>query len=483
MGKENPVFQVLVTSGNQAPMAKDLTLDSLKIGQIAIMNAHSNLSIDGSVPGDAKDVYLVVGTGNAAAGQPLQDIAKSSGQLIQVRNTAALTFKGYTTAVPKIVEVSGFKAKCDTDYSLNIEFRNQMAYGVFGFNALKNVYNFHTGCCSSAIGCGDCSQEGDSAELAIGLMNAINKDVNKLATATLFANKVNFTVGAATTAGDVTFKIGDTTYKTTVAAGDTAAVVAGKIVATINGTTNGLYTASNVAGVLTVVPKTSTSGSTATASLTNAGGTGVTMTAISSSNTDVTNTDAFRAANPGAGLALRITTNTSANVYNGGVPVKYYNSSESDMIVSFTDSFSCNGKINTIQDMKFEDGNGANLALDEYVAGGWNGKPGPYRTNSVTGFAKSSITSNVSVSGTYNVINIDYDQFSVGGWLEYFNNLRTIIAVPCADSTTLNGLATMLSAVFNQFPTFTDDVAANGDCTNVPTAELTYATDGIELLA
>lgn len=485
MGKENPVFQVLVTSGNQAPLAKDLTLDSLKIGQIAFMNAHSNLSVDGTIPADAKDVYIVVGTGGAAAGQPLEDIAKSSGQVIQVRNTSAVTFKGYVGPLPKIVEVSGFKAKCDTDYSLNIEFRNQQAYGAFGFNALKNVYTFHTGCCDDVTGCVGCSQAGDAAELAIGLMNSINADPNNLATATLFANKINFTVtGTAGATGNLVYKIGSVTYTTAITSGDTPTVAAGKIVATINGTDGGAYVASNVAGVLTVVPVTSNSGSTATASLTNANGTGITLTAIAISNVNVTDTDGFRAANPGAGLAIRITSSNGTSIpFNGGIPVKYYNAKESDMIVSFTSSFSCNGTITTIQDVQFEDGDSTNLALDEYVAGGWNGKPGPYRVSSVTGLQQGNFSSNIVGGASYNVFNLDYDQFSVGGWLEYLNNLRTIIAVPCADAATMSGIATMLTAIFPQANNMVDDVTANGDCTNVATSALTLATDGIEMLA
>lgn len=488
MSTENPVFQVLVTSGNQAPLAKDLTMSSLKIGQVGIFNAHGNKSVDGSVPANAKDIYLVVGTGLAAVGQPLEDIVKSSGQFIQARNAKDLTFKAYMPPLPKIVEIGGFNAKCNSDYSIKVELRSQQSYMAFGFNGLNKNFDYHTPCCpddSFFNECESCSQQGSNADLAVNLVNSINADPDAVLVASLFANKISATIGAAAAAaGTLTISLGAENFSVVVASGDTQTVVAQKIAATINATTTSGYTAGYVAGVLNVYPKTSISGNAATIALTSAGGTSVTMTGITSANTNVTDGVAFQAANPGAGLAIRITTVNGTNPpFNGNIPIKYYDAKETDIIVSLTDGFWCSGSTTIIQNVQYEDGDGYNLAYDEYVAGGWNGKPGPYRISAVTGLQNGGFNTNVNPNANYNVVSIEYDQFSTGGWEEYSNSLRSIIAIPCADTTTLTGLATMLDAIFTQFGAMSNDVAGI-NCTNVATTNINnYALDGIEVLA
>ena len=57
MSTNNKVFQVLVTKGNAAPLAKNLTLDSLQPGQIGVFNASTNLSIDATSPA-VKNFYI-----------------------------------------------------------------------------------------------------------------------------------------------------------------------------------------------------------------------------------------------------------------------------------------------------------------------------------------------------------------------------------------------------------------------------------------
>jgi uncharacterized protein (DUF2345 family) len=57
MATTNPVFQVLTTSGNQAPLAAGNRVDSLANGQLGIFNYHTGLSVDGTVPGDCKLIF------------------------------------------------------------------------------------------------------------------------------------------------------------------------------------------------------------------------------------------------------------------------------------------------------------------------------------------------------------------------------------------------------------------------------------------
>jgi uncharacterized membrane protein YuzA (DUF378 family) len=61
MATTNPVFQVLTSAGNQALLAAGSRPDALNNGQIGIFNFHTGLSIDGSVPADAKDIFIAIG--------------------------------------------------------------------------------------------------------------------------------------------------------------------------------------------------------------------------------------------------------------------------------------------------------------------------------------------------------------------------------------------------------------------------------------
>lgn len=480
MATENPVFKILVSSGNQGVLAAGSPVSSLAVGQIGVFNRTTGLSVDGTAVKDAQEIFLAVGKGNGS----LQDVDMSAGQVIQVRNAKALTLKPYLQSVPKIVELSGFKAKCDSVYLLGIELRNQQSYSTFGYNGLKKTFSYKTPCCDDVYECVGCTEQGNTADLAVGLANAINKDKDGLLSASLFTNLLKFTVSApATGTGDFILNVGGELITVSVTNGDVVATVATKAVAAINKSKG--YTATSAAAVVSIYPRVTKSGNTATTSLASAGGTGVGIgTIVASADTNVADGVSFQTTNPGAGLAIRITAvNTVTPAFNGNIPLKYYNAKETDIIVSLGDSFSCNGKVSTKQELQYEDGNGINLAFEEYESGGWEGKPGPYRTSAITGLQRGSYLSNINPTSNYNVLVLEYDQFSVGGWQEFLNNLRTVIAIPCADNTTLTGLVTVFDRIFTQFPAMTDD-AASIDCTNTNiTTGNSYATDGYEALS
>lgn len=482
MSTENPVFRLLTTSGNASLLAAGNKADALAVGQLGLFNFHTGLSVDGTSLADARDVYLALGVGT---GGVLSDIKKSSGQMIQVRNAKALTVKGYVSSLPKIVEVSGFTAKCETDYALKIEFRNQQAYGVFGYNSLAKTFDYHSDPC---LDCDTCQNASSSiVDLALSLANSINADEDALATATLFAYKILATITAGATAdGILAVTVGAEVFNVAVVNADTATVVAGKIVAAINASATSNFIASNIAGAITIYAKVVNSGSTDTFALTSAGGTGVTAGSISGAKVDVTiaNTPAFKAANVNAGLAIRITGFNGVNTsFNGHIPIKYYNAKETDLIVSIKDGFWNNGTITTIQNLQYEDGNGINLEYDEYLQGGFDGNPGPYRVSSITGLEKGTFDSSINPASNYNTVVLEYDIESVGGWDEYKNNNRTIIAIPCADSTTLTSLFTVFDLIFTQFQAKSNDVAAM-DCTNVSVNAINDVTkDGISILS
>ena len=338
-----------------------------------------------------QEVYLAVGV-NRSGSAVLEDVVKSAGQVIQLRNTKSFTAKEYTTPKPKVVEITGFTAKCESDYAIKVEFRNQQIYGIHGYNQFTKTFNYTTGCCTQQD-CTSCPQ-GDCNELAVGLVNNVNADPDKLVLAEL-----------------------------------------------IDGP----------------------------------GGTVVTDPVAWSADP----------ANAGKCLAIRLTTQLEAIRKYCSVNLKYFNPRGTNIIVSPTQGFECNGSIAVTQELRYEEGAGYDINHLEYIAGGWNGKPGPYRVSETTGVAREGFEYFATATGKYTTLSLTYDQFSVGGWLEYLNNLETIIAIPCADTTTLTSLVGVFDVLFaGRFAPLSDDVASF-DCVNAtPVEDINNpAQDGIESLA
>lgn len=479
MSTTNPVNQVLVTSGNQGILAAGSRPSALAIGQLGIFNYHTGLSLDASSPvGDINDFFIAVGIDPFATGSKT-DIRKSAGQLIQRRNVRAYTLGGYKAAVPEIQELNGYSAKCDTSYAIKIEFRNQKIYRQNGYNQFSKTYAYKTRCC--ADDCATCG-EGDCNELAVGLVNNVNSDLDALVTAALYTVSILATVnGAPTSDANTVVTIGSTTYTVAVLDADTATQAAAKIVAQINTQEGSPYYASSSGANITVHPKVTATGDTTTISVL---GAGVTMNAISTTTAVVAvdDVEAFEAAYPGVCLAIRFTGTTQTVPQYNSVNTAYFAPRGTSMIISLVDGFTCNGVVTKTQSLVLSEGEGYDIRHLEYIAGGWNGNPGPYRTSPSTQLAKDIIFF-ASQNVNYNVYTLKYDQYSVAGWGEHLNNLETVIAIPCADTTTLTGLATVLDGLLGTLFTAMANDAALLDCTNAATNTLTPATDGIEALS
>lgn len=474
MATTNPVSQVLVTKNDAAPLAKDNPVSALAVGQIGVFDYHTGLSVDATSPaGKTREIFIAVGVDPDGVGS-LQDIVKSAGQVIQVRNAKSYTVKGYMADVDKVVDIFGFKAKCDTEYAVKFELRNAEIYALHGYNQFAKTFAFKTGCCEdSCVECG----EGDCIELAVGIAEAINDDPDEILTATYFKWLIEATVTAGASAdGTLVVTIGSSVYNVPVANGDTAAEVAAKIAAVVN---EGTAYVAVVTGAAIDFFLTAAGESTDTFALTSADGTSVTVGSIvAATKTAVTDTDAFKAANPGACLGIRVTGSAAATTkyFTGDIPLKYKKSRETDILTSLIEGFTCNGTVETITELQYSEGKAVDIKYLEYLAGGLNGKPGPYRVSSLTNTQRDGFVYYAVAGATYDQIILTYDQQSVGGWLEYLNNLETVIAIPCASTTTLTGLVAILDAIFTQFPPAAD-YAATLDCTNQSVAAEDDAED------
>ena len=383
MSRNNDVFQVLVTKGNQAVLAAGNEVTDLLPGQAGVFSFESNLSIDGTVP--TRNFYVAVGLDEDGDGVT-DNIRKSAGSHIQTRNIAFYSYRPFEAGRPMILEFKDFKTKCGEQYGIAIEFRNQQIYRTQGYVQFKVNYVVEGICCD---GCSTGCESGDDNLVAKKLVDAINNDPRGFVKAEMFNTTTNAVV---------------TDYDAFVAAN------------------------------LTV-------------------------------NTDSDPANDVK-------LGIRITSIPQKINKYMGIDTKYFHMRETFLVPSKLIGFECNGEFSVKQTAKVTQGLGYDIQYLEYLAGGWNGNPGPYRTYKVNGLAKP-ITYVAETNTQYGILALTYDQFSIGGWLEYLNNEASIIAIPQADSVTRASLLGVIDklAKLSNFDELADDAAGY----NVATPE----TDGL----
>jgi hypothetical protein len=465
MAKENPIIQVLPTLGNQAPLAAGQSVSALANGQIGIFNFHTGLSVDGTNLNNARDIYLAVGVNSALGGtNTATDIRKTAGQFFKPTAVNQLTIKGYMPEVEKVIEITGFSAACETDYAIKLLITNQRTYHLAGFNQFSKIFTYRTPVCPLQT-CDSCGgQAADPIALALNLVNNINADQDQLVVGSLFGTKIVATINAGANAtGNTVVTIGTTTYTVPVVNADSATVVAGKIVAVINTQAASPYAATNTAGAISIYAKSNVQGDTSTFAVT---GSGVTANAITAATkTTVTDTVGFETNFPGATLGIRITGVAETRpTFNDVNPL--YAKTGTNFEAYLLDGFYYNGAIATdVTQLQYAEGLGYDIKYDEYIASGFNGAPGPYRVSTILGLAKSNFFYLTNTATNYTVIALNYGMKSQSGFEEYDADLRSIIAIPCADTTTLTGLITMFDLLFTQFPT-NSTAAASITCSN-----------------
>ena len=371
MSRNNDVFQVLVTKGNQAVLAAGNEVTDLLPGQAGVFSFESNLSIDGTVP--TRNFYVAVGLDEDGDGVT-DNIRKSAGSHIQTRNIAFYSYRPFEAGRPMILEFKDFKTRCGEQYGIAIEFRNQQIYRTQGYVQFKVNYVVEGICCD---GCSTGCESGDDNLVAKKLVDAINNDPRGFVKAEMFNTTTNAVV---------------TDYDAFVTAN------------------------------LTV-------------------------------NTDSDPANDVK-------LGVRITSIPQKINKFMGIDTKYFHMRETFLVPSKLIGFECNGEFSVKQTAKVTQGLGYDIQYLEYLAGGWNGNPGPYRTYKVNGLAKP-ITYVAETNTQYGILALTYDQFSVGGWLEYLNNEATVIAIPQADSVTRASLLGVIDklAKLSNFDELADDAA------------------------
>ena len=402
MSRNNDVFHLLVTKGNQAVLAKDKKVTELAPGQIGVFNYDTNLSFDATVAAAPRNFYLAVGVdaGNGTTG----DIMKSAGSHVQGKNIAFYSFRPYTPGRPMKVLLKDYVADCETEYGVKLELRNQEIYRTQGYNQFTKTYTMKTSCCD---GCEPTCPSGDANEITKQLFINISNDPSGLVKANIKPR-----AGAVLPSG-------------------------------VTVDANGNLTIAQVDTIM----------------------------AANAAQTDPAKyvyTD----------LEIETVPQTIQDFCS--VSLNYMYPRQTVAILTKVGDFKCSGTVATTQTAVFEEGAGIDVKQLEYQAKGWT--ESPYRVSTVNGVADNRIYI-TDASAKYDVFALTYDQFSLGGWLEYFHNQASIIAIPTADATTRNGLAAILDkvAVAQSFEPLADDAAAAiADPTVIEkTTDKSVTTDGI----
>lgn len=179
--------------------------------------------------------------------------------------------------------------------------------------------------------------------------------------------------------------------------------------------------------------------------------------AIDGSGNVIADMDAFIATNEATNTDDDKTNDVCAKIRLTTVPLKinafcsinlkYYKPRVTTMIASFVEGFSCGATITETQTAAAEEGAGYDVKQKEFKAGGWNGRPGPYRTLGFTGVANEGFEYFAETNVKYDQIALAYDHKATGGWLDYVNDLATEIAIPAEDTSTRDSLLGVLDAI------------------------------------
>jgi len=196
MSRNNDVFQVLVTKGDQAVLAADSQVTDLAPGQIGVFDKNTNLSIDNSAT--PRNFYLAVGL-DLDGDTVTDDVASSAGSHIQKRNIASYSLRDYEAGSPLKIVLKDYTAECDTEYGIKLELRNQEIYRTQGFNQFTKAYSITTACCD---GCTPTCPSGDGNEITKLLKLAINVDAEKLISAAAIARQA-LTIAIHGTSADI----------------------------------------------------------------------------------------------------------------------------------------------------------------------------------------------------------------------------------------------------------------------------------------
>ena len=206
--RNNDVFRVLpVTNCNLLNPGMGTTVEDLGIGQLGAFDAATNLAVDQFTDPMPKEIFFALAY---TKDDGSTDYRFSAGQKIQRQGVVGFTEKRCTSGSPMEVTVGNFRAECDTEYGIRVEFRNAKINRIQGFNQFSKAYMVTTPCCDDcAEGCGSL----DANILSQLMVDVINADISGLVEAVFVARQyidsgdtgtsTNYSTGDVVSAADV----------------------------------------------------------------------------------------------------------------------------------------------------------------------------------------------------------------------------------------------------------------------------------------
>jgi len=206
--RNNDVFKVLpVTNCTLLAPGTGVSVDDLAVGQLGAFDAATNLAVNAFTSPMPKEVFFALAYTTSAG---TTDYRTSAGQLIQRQGVVGYTEKLCSTGAPMTVTVGSYKAQCDTEYGVRIEFRNSKISRIQGYNQFSKAYMVTTPCCDDcAEGCGSL----DANILTQQFVATINNDESQLVIAQPVARQAltiathgtsqNYSIGQVMLAADV----------------------------------------------------------------------------------------------------------------------------------------------------------------------------------------------------------------------------------------------------------------------------------------
>ena len=153
------------------------------VGSIGVFDANTGLTVAmGAGALDGLDFFIAVATNQAV---PNDSAAPAGAFLIRKSKTIVradvtdVTNAANVCAVAKVITLTGFTADCDTEYCIKIRYESEAIRQTYGYQDLVKTYTYTTSCCGDDCACPD----GDCTELAYGIANSVNEDMDNLVTA------------------------------------------------------------------------------------------------------------------------------------------------------------------------------------------------------------------------------------------------------------------------------------------------------------
>jgi hypothetical protein len=206
--RNNDVFRVLPVSGDYCDLLEpESQVEDLAIGQLGAFDAATNLAVDHTTNPMPKEIFFALAYQTPSGAI---DYRTSAGQVIQRQGVVGYTTKKCSEGAPMKVTVGNFRAECDTEYGVRVEFRNAKINRIQGYNQFSKAYMVTTPCCDDcAEGCGSL----DANVLTQLFIANINADESGLVfaqavarqpiTTTTHGTSINYGTGDVMTDADV----------------------------------------------------------------------------------------------------------------------------------------------------------------------------------------------------------------------------------------------------------------------------------------